>query len=212
MAVWMRGSASIVALAAVSVLVAGCSSASNTRNLNVVGQAPAQPSQATPVQDSTVAQSTLPPLGGATGTPAPGLAGQPVLGGVPSQSATPALTGQPGAPGTSTQVASTSGSTVSLAPMTSTVGTGPEGVWNVTAGASSCRLNLPLTQDGTTGRNRASAPGCTVSGLATVGSWQQVGNQVQLFDQSSNMIGALSQSGGQYVGTLSGGQAISMQR
>jgi len=205
MAVRMRGSASLFSLAAVAVLLAGCSSTSNTAGLNVVGRAQA-PQQLQPVPNSTVAQNQLPPLGGVQGSPAPGLTGQPVLGGVQQQST---ATGQPGAVGTTTTA--TAGG-VSLDPLAAGVGTGPEGVWTVLAGASQCRLNLTMTTREGTSRYRASAPACTLPGLSTVGSWQQVGNQVQLFDESNNLVAALSQSNGRYVGTLTGGQAISMQR
>lgn len=210
MAVTQRGPAIFVSLAAVALLVSGCASGTSTRDLNVVGQA--QPQQLQPVQNSTVAQNQLPPLGAVQGAPAPGLTGQPVLGGVPAQQPAPGLTGQPVLGGAPQQTAAADGSMVSLDPLLSGSGVGPEGVWTVVSGASQCRLNLPLTpREGTT-RYRASAPGCTLPGLANVGSWQQVGNQVQLFDESHNLIAALALSGGRYIGTLAGGQPISMQR
>jgi hypothetical protein len=208
MAVRMRGSAPLFSLAAVAVLLAGCTSASNTANLNVVGQA--QPQQLQPVQQSTVSQNQLPPLGGAQGAPAPGLTGQPVLGGVQAQQQA-GVYGQPGAVGATT-TASANGSFVSLDPLAAGFGTGPEGVWTVVSGASQCRLNLPLTVKEGTNRYRASAPGCTLPGLAGVGAWQQVGNQIQLFNESGMLVAALAQSNGRYVGTMAGGQAISMQR
>ena len=74
MTVWMRGTFSAVSVAAIAVVLAACqSTGSNTANLNTIGQ----PQQLQPVQNSTVQQGTLPALG-ATGTPAPGLSGQPV--------------------------------------------------------------------------------------------------------------------------------------
>lgn len=192
MAFRMRGSASFIALAIVSMTLAGCAS-SNNRDLNIVGQV--QPQQLAPVQDSTVAQNQLPPLGGVEGAPAPGLTGQPVLGGVQTQ-----------------QTASADGSFVSLDPLAGGVSSGPEGVWTAISGTSQCRVNLPLTaREGTT-RYRASAPGCAVPGLASVGSWQQVGSQIQLFDEAGTLVAALAQSGPRYIGTLAGGQAISLQR
>jgi hypothetical protein len=137
----------------------------------------------------------------------PGLTGQPVMGGAAPQP------GYGMSAGATTNVATNTGaSTVSLAPMTTGAASGPAGVWNVVSGATTCRLNLPLTaREGTT-RYRASAPGCALPGLAGVGSWQQVGTQVQLFDESNNMVAALSQSGNSYIGTLSGGQPVSMAR
>ncbi|GHA24492.1 hypothetical protein GCM10007989_20200 [Devosia pacifica] len=209
MALWTRGMGGVAGLG-LAVLLAACSSTS-TRDLNVVGQVPtARPQAATPVQDSSVNQTQLPPLGGVQGQPEPSLSGQPVLGGAQQQQS---QLGQPGTTGSSSvQTASADGSFVTLDPLATSANSGPEGVWTVATASGQCRLNLPLTaRDGTT-RYRASAPGCNVAGLANVGSWQQVGNQVQLFDQSNNMIAAMSQSGTGYQGTLAGGQSVMMQR
>ena len=208
MTVWMRGS-SAIGVAAMAVLLAACqSTGSNTANLNTIGA----PAQLQPVQSSTVQQGTLPAIG-ATGTPAPGLSGQPVLGGVPAQTAmvNPSLSGTPGVtspnPG---------GSIVSLDPLAQpTAGgmsTGPEGVWNVAAGAATCRINLPMTAKTGTSYYRASAPGCTVPQIASVTGWQQVGSQLQLYDDNGNIAAFLAPSSGRYIGTISGGQAISMSR
>jgi len=224
MTVRMRGSASFFGLAVAAVVLAGCTSTADTRNLNVVGQA--QPQQLAPVQSSTVAQNTLPPLGGAQGTPAPGLSGQPVLGGVQAQqqaslsgqAAAPGLSGQPvlggttAATTTTTTTPGTGGSFVSLDPLAANIGTGPEGTWTVVSGQSQCRLNLPLTPGGAPGTNRASAPGCTLPGLSTVAGWRQAGSQIQLVDASNAIVAFLAPSGGNYIGTLAGGQPITMQR
>jgi hypothetical protein len=206
MTVWKRGS-SAVGVAAIAVLLAACqSTGSNTANLNTIGA----PSQLQPVQSSTVQQGTLPALG-AAGTPAPGLSGQPVLGGVPAQTAmvnpgmtTPGATANPG------------GSIVSLDPLAQPVAggmsAGPEGVWNVAAGTATCRINLPMTSKTGTSYYRASAPGCTVPQIASVTGWQQVGSQLQLYDENGNIAAFLAPSAGRYIGTISGGQAISMSR
>ena len=78
MTVWMRGSLSAAGIAMMALVLAACqSTGSNTANLNTIGA----PAQLQPVQSSTVQQGTLPAIG-ATGTPAPGLSGQPVLGGM----------------------------------------------------------------------------------------------------------------------------------
>ena len=200
MTVWMRGSLSAAGIAAIALLVAGCqSTGSNTANLNTIGA----PAQLQPVQTSTVQQGTLPAIG-ATGTPAPGLSGQPVLGGVPAGTQTAAVTTTPGA----------SPSIVSLDPLAqpAAVSTGPEGVWNVVAGQAQCRLNLPMTAKTGTSYYRASAPGCAVPALASVTGWQQVGSQLQLYDDNGNIAAFLAPSGGRYIGTMGGGQAISMAR
>ncbi|OAM77034.1 AprI/Inh family metalloprotease inhibitor [Devosia elaeis] len=200
---WKRGASSMAGLAMFALLVAACSPSSrtNTANLNVVGQ----PQQAQPVQSSTVQQNTLPPLGGATGTPAPGLSGQPVLGG--QQAASTQVGG-------STQVAGTgAGSITTLGqPMSTGVSVGPEGAWNVTAAGQTCRLNLPLTAKTGTNYYRASAPGCTVPQIASVTGWQQVGSQLQLYDDNGNIAAFMAPSAGRYIGTISGGQAVSMAR
>lgn len=204
MTVWMRGS-SAIGVAAIAVLLAACqSTGSNTANLNTIGA----PSQLQPVQSSTVQQGTLPAIG-ATGTPAPGLSGQPVLGGVSNQTAMtqPGMI-QPGATG-----AQGNSSFVTLnQPMGGGVSAGPEGVWNVVAGGATCRINLPMTAKTGTSYYRASAPGCTVAQIASVTGWQQVGSQLQLYDENGNIAAFLAPSSGRYIGTISGGQAISMSR
>ncbi len=193
---WKRGASSVAGLAMIALLVAACSptSRTNTANLNVVGQ----PQQLQPVQSSSVQQNTLPPIG-ATGTPAPGLSGQPVLGGQTS---------------TTTQVAGAgAGSITTLGqPMSSGVSVGPEGAWNVAAAGQTCRLNLPLTAKTGTNYYRASAPGCAVPQIASVTGWQQVGSQLQLYDDNGNIAAFLAPSSGRYIGTMGGGQAVSMSR
>ena len=198
---WKRGASSVVGLAALALLAAACSPSSrtNTANLNVVGQ----PQQLQPVQNSTVQQTTLPAIG-ATGTPAPGLSGQPVLGGQTTTTTTVAAT---------TPVAGTGSSITTVgAPLTTGVSTGPEGAWDVVAGGQTCRLNLPLTAKTGTNYYRASAPGCTVPQIAAVTGWQQVGSQLQLYDENGNIAAFLAPSGGRYIGTMGGGQAVSMAR
>lgn len=191
---WKRGASSIAGLAVIALLAAACSPSSrtNTGNLNVIGQ----PQQLQPVQSSSVQQNTLPPIG-ATGTPAPGLSGQPVLGGQ-----------------TTTQVAGTgAGSIVTVGqPLSTGVSVGPEGAWDVVAAGQTCRLNLPLTAKTGTNYYRASAPGCTVPQIASVTGWQQVGSQLQLYDDNGNIAAFLAPSGGRYIGTMGGGQAVSMSR
>lgn len=196
---WKRGASSLVGLAALALLAAACSPSSrtNTANLNVVGQ----PQQLQPVQNSTVQQNTLPAIG-ATGTPAPGLSGQPVLGG---QTTTTAAA-------TTTTTGTNSSITTLGAPLSTGVSSGPEGAWNVVAAGQTCRLNLPLTAKTGTNYYRASAPGCTVPQIASVTGWQQVGSQLQLYDENGNIAAFLAPSGGRYIGTMGGGQAVSMAR
>ena len=84
------------------------------------------------------------------------------------------------------------------------------GGWTVTAGASQCRLNFTYTSTGNNDHYRASAPGCVIATLAQVGSWRLSGSQVQLFDTTDRLVGVVNLSGGRFIGTLSGGQAITM--
>lgn len=227
MMAWMRGSMSVAGVAAVALVLAACqTSGSNTANLNTIGA----PQQLQPVQNSTVQQGNLPAIG-ATGAPAPGLSGQPVLGGVPpTQTAmvsppmtSPSMTAPgitPAAPASSFPAtpsaapATTPGSSIVTLDNTTApgVGGGAEGVWNVTAGNAACRLNLPRTAKTGSTYFRASAPGCSVPGIAAITGWQQVGSQLQLYDENGNIAAFLAPNGGRYVGTMGGGQAISMAR
>ena len=227
---WMRGSMSAMGIAALAVILAACQTTqSNTANLNTIGA----PTQLQAVPNSTVQQGTLPAIG-ATGAPAPGLSGQPVLGGVPTQTAmvNPGMTTpQPlgastttigsspsiAAPTTAATTPGASPSIVSLNPLAQPVAgggmsTGPEGTWNVAAGASTCRINLPMTSKTGTSYYRASAPGCSVPQIASITGWQQVGSQLQLYDDNGNIAAFLAPSSGRYIGTMGGGQAISMSR
>jgi hypothetical protein len=84
------------------------------------------------------------------------------------------------------------------------------GGWTVVSGAAQCKLNLTYTTKTGTSRYRASTPGCSIAGLAPVASWQLVGSQVQLFNDGGKLIGTLLLSGSRFIGTLAGGQGISM--
>ena len=84
------------------------------------------------------------------------------------------------------------------------------GRWTVVSGSSQCALNLTQTQKGGTGRYRASAPACPLTGLTQVASWTVAGPQVQLFNEGGNLIATLILSGNRFIGTLAGGTGISM--
>ena len=43
-----------------------------------------------------------------------------------------------------------------------------------------------------------------------VASWQLAGSQVQLFDENGDIVAAMILSGNRFIGTLAGGQGISM--
>lgn len=211
MTTWKRASVSAAAIGSLALLLSGCSSMSSKQ------AGLGQPEQLQPIQDGAVASTDLPTIGGppsALGAPPtpgqvnPALTGQPVLGG-----------NQIGEP---VQTASANGGFVTL----DSVGAVPNapgrdlsggltiekllGGWTIVSGAEQCKLNLTYTAKAGTSRYRASTPGCEMPGLKVVASWQLAGSQVQLFDENGDMIAALILSGNRFIGTLAGGQGISM--
>ncbi len=206
------------ALALALLALAGC--AMNTTQ-PVRNDAP----QVAAVPQGQVQSGQLPPIGQPGATPAPGLSGQPVLCGQPTLggqptagtpvavggvSPTPVLT-----PGTGTQVAALPGTppVAGVQPLSSgfTV-VDLLGGWNIVSGPGQCRLNLTQTTKEGTGRYRASAPACTIGGVGNVASWQLVGTSVQLYDEGGAIVAALVLSGNRFIGTGSGGTALSMMR
>jgi hypothetical protein len=227
---WKRVGVSSAGIAILALALAGCTSSRvATRNVS-------QPEQLQPLPNSQVASANLPAIGqqgqlpngqlqtAQIGTPAgqvnPALTGQPVLGGnqpVPGAMGDPVL----GSTGP-VLTASTDDSFVTL----DSVGAVPNapgrdlsggltmekllGGWTIVSGATQCKLNLTYTSKAGTSRYRASTPGCQLQGLRVVASWQLAGSQVQLFDENGDMIAALILSGNRFIGTLAGGQGISM--
>lgn len=205
-----RGTSLLGASLAAAIVLAGCSSTGTQQ----VAQNNLQPQNLTPVTNSSVQSTALPPLAGAQPSAAqiqPGLSGTPVLGGAPAVTSDPTL-----------QTANADGSFVTLNDVGTTPGaTGRDltggltidkllGGWTVTSGATECRLNLTYTAKEGTSRYRASAPACAITGLAGVASWALVGSGVQLFDESGAIVAALQLSGNRFIGTVAGGAAISM--
>jgi hypothetical protein len=229
-----RSARSIMAVGviALSLTLAGCASSSvgTTRGATA-------PEDIAPIQNVPVASSNLPAIGqtGATqqnmGTlPMPGQnANTLTVGGGAGigQSQDPMLQGQQvgqqvGQLPAPTQTAANNGSFVTLGspgalPATPgrdlTGGLTIEkllGGWTIVSGAEQCKLNLTYTAKAGTSRYRASTPGCTLPGLSVVSSWQLVGTQVQLFDENNDIVASLILSGNRFIGTLAGGQGISM--
>ena len=197
-----RASVSVAVIA--SLALAGCASSGVTaRNI-------ATTESITPIQNTPVASSNLPAIGGngEMQTADAGGLTQPA----PLDPSLPPVT----------QVASNDSSFVTLG----SVGSVPDvpgrdltsglsiekllGGWTVVAGADQCKLNLTYTTKTGTSRYRASTPGCPLQGLKVVASWQLVGSQVQLFDEAGDIIASLILSGNRFIGTLAGGQGISM--
>lgn len=201
-----RASVSIAVFAGAALVLSGCASSGvTTRNI-------ASTETITPIQNTPVASSDLNAL--------PGTQVQPASLGAPA----PLVPGQtaPGQIGQPVEVASTGGSFATLggaggAPTTSSrdLSTGLTvekllGGWTVVSGAEQCKLNLTQTAKTGTSRFRASTPGCSLPGLTVVASWQLVGNQVQLFDENNDIVASLILSGNRFIGTLAGGQGISL--
>jgi hypothetical protein len=226
MTTWKRASVSAAAMAALATVLAGCSSVSNNPQ---AARLPG-PQPVGSVQNSQVATTNLPSIGQdssgqplQTGQVSPGLSGQPVLGG---QQNTLTMSGgtQLGDPANPAplQTASADGSFVTLDSV-GTVPTAPGrdlsggltiekllGGWTIVSGADQCKLNLTYTAKNGTDRYRASTPGCVLQGLKVVASWQLAGSQVQLYDENGDIVAALILSGNRFIGTLAGGQGISM--
>lgn len=196
-----RASVSFAVFAGAALVLSGCaSSAVTTRNI-------ASTETITPIQNTPVASADLNALPGtqvqqaSLGAPAPlapGQIGQPAL--VASADGSFAtLGGAGGAPTTSSRDLSTGLTVEKLL-----------GGWTVVSGTEQCKLNLTQTAKTGTSRFRASTPGCSLPGLTVVASWQLVGNQVQLFDENNDIVASLILSGDRFIGTLAGGQGISL--
>lgn len=219
-----------VGVIALSLTLAGCASSS-------VGPTGARtaPEDIAPIQNVPVASSNLPAIG-QTGAPQQNMGTLPMPGQNPNtltvgggagigQSQDPMLQGQQAQPGqlpAPTQTAANDGSFVTLgAPGALPATPGRDltggltiekllGGWTIVSGAEQCKLNLTYTAKAGTSRYRASTPGCAMPGLMVVSSWQLVGTQVQLFDENNDIIASLILSGNRFIGTLAGGQGISM--
>ena len=195
-----RAGVSIAVLGALSLVLSGCASS------GVTTTSIASTETITPIQNSSVASSDLNALPGSTvqqaslGQPAPLTPGQPAPG-------------QLGQPANADGSLATLGSVPQASGRDLSTGLTVEkllGGWTVVSGAEQCKLNLTQTAKSGTSRYRASTPGCGLNGLKVVASWQLVGNQVQLFDGNGDIIASLILSGSQFIGTLAGGQGITM--
>ena len=196
--------------AVLATVLTGCSS---SRFGGLGTSRPQNVDSVNPVASSSVQSQSLPPIGAADGS-------------ITTAQADPlTTTGDPGLVNPDgTMVASTDGSFVSLDDVSgnSTITPGGRdislpltvtkllGAWDVIAGADRCRLNLTQTTKTGTSRYRASTPGCAIAPLAQVSSWQLAGTQIQLYDDSGAIVGSLLLSGNRFLGTLSGGIAVSM--
>jgi hypothetical protein len=223
--------AGLLAAATLSALLAGCASSGigtdSGEAITPIQNVPVASTNLAPIQGgATVGQSALPPLAGQPQTlatlPVPGQNTLAVSGGVAANTQTSDGLGQsldPMAQGN--QQVAANGQFVTL----DSVGQAPVGgrdltggltiekllgVWTIVADTNQCKLNLTYTQKTGTTRYRASTPSCALPGLAVVASWQLAGSQVQLFDEAGDIVASLILSDNRFVGTLAGGQGISM--
>lgn len=215
-----RTGSMLTAMALAAFVLTGCTS------MRTSSRAANPPEQLQPLPSSTVAQSNLPTIGqdGTTTLATPG-AVNPNLTGTPTTTG-PTMTPDPLTPGTigptPVSTASNDNGFVTLDSVGSVPATPGRdlstglsetkllGGWTIVSGATQCRLNLTQTAKAGTSRYRASTPGCALPGLAAVSSWQLAGSQLQLFDENNNMVAAMIVSGNRFIGTLAGGQGISM--
>lgn len=197
-----RASVSMVVIVGLALALSGCASSGITTS------SIASTENITPIQNTPVATSDLSVLPGSTVQQA--------------SLAQPAPLGAPGEIGQPAQVANADGSFATLgAPGSVPQAPGRDlstgltiekllGGWTVVSGPLQCKLNLTQTAKSGTSRYRASTPGCAMAGLKVVASWQLVGSQVQLFDEAGDIVASLILSGSQFIGTLAGGQGITM--
>ena len=201
-----------IAFGGIALMAAMALSACSTTGVNVANAQPTE--QLAPVQTGSVSTSALPPIGpnGEVQTPASlqptdmtptqiasadsqaGVSGSLTNSG--SIDALPAVGALPNSSGRDL----TSGLTVEKL----------LGRWTIVSGGDQCQLNLTQTAKTGTSRYRASSPACPLKGLSVVASWTLAGSQVQLFDENGDIVAALILSGNRFIGTLSGGQGISM--
>jgi hypothetical protein len=195
---------------AATLVLAGCSSTGVT-----VNNAPMNSEQLTPVQSGSVSASALPPIGpnGEVQGPAPLTPLDPNA--PPSSDLQPGVSGglvTANADGSFTNVPAV-GALPNSSGRDLTGGLSVEkllGRWTIVSGTEQCQLNLTQTAKTGTGRYRASAPVCGLPGISVIASWTLAGSQVQLFDENGDIVAALILSGNRFVGTLAGGQGISM--
>ncbi|WP_068311388.1 AprI/Inh family metalloprotease inhibitor [Polycladidibacter hongkongensis] len=108
------------------------------------------------------------------------------------------------------------GGTTVIAANSATAGTGAVGRsellggWNVSSGASSCKLFMTLTT--WSGGYRANTRGCDDGNLSRIAAWNLNGNTVVLKDASGGDIATLSGGGATFSGQTSSGEPISFQR
>lgn len=173
------------------------------------------PETLTPLSSSSVQTTSLPPLSGTTTADGALLTtpeGQSQFPASDFNSSDPLLGTQPNTNGSiitadATGMPTTTQTRTLTGPLTESKMLGG---WTVISGADTCQINLTQTAKPGTNRFRASAPGCNIAVLNSLASWQLAGTQVQLFSESGQLIATLLQSGNRFIGSLAGGQGISM--
>lgn len=202
-----RGNVSLAVVVSAGLVLAGCSPTGMGRS--APQPQTSMPAPITPVQTGSVQSTDLPPIGGQASA-SPSVSSGSVLYDPSGQAPGMVSGGQTNVVPAIGDVASTGSSVGGRNLAGGLTMENMIGGWTITAGAEQCRLNLTYTAKGATGRYRASTPGCNQPTLAEVTSWQLLGTQVQLYNEADELVGTLLRSGDRFVGTLAGGQSISM--
>ena len=200
----------LIGLAVLSAAVLSLTACASTGvSVNTVGQ---QDEQLAPVNGGNVQTGALPPIGPNGEVQGPNSTTVPPGGTIQPLGTAPNGT-QVAAIGPSTTTLPAAGALPNSSGRDLTGGLTVEkllGRWTVISGTDQCQLNLTQTAKSGTSRYRASAPACVLKSMTGVASWTLAGSQVQLFDEGGNIVAALILSGNRFIGTLSGGQGISM--
>lgn len=176
--------ASLLALAAVGFVAAGCNSSRMGGDLGPVSPSQPAPLQAAP--SGVVTQNQLPPTN-------------------PSQFPAAPTTATASTPAANTQVASLPAEgAVDL-----TAGS-VAGVWNASLGGQTCKVATPQTKFG---QGYRAGPLRCPGELANLASWSVSGKQLTLYDAAGGSVARLYSSGaGRFDGQTSGGAAVSLSR
>ena len=216
MTTWKRASVSAAAIGSLALLLSACSSMGTQQS------SLGQPEQLQPIQDGAVASTDLPTIGQA-GVPQTAQTGAPP---VPGQ-VNPALTGQPVLGGNQigepVQTAGTDGSFVTLelgghgaqraGPRPDRRADDREAAWAAgpsfrAPSSASSTSPIPPRPAPTATAPRRRAASCRASRWWPRGSWRAP--RCSCSTRTATSIAALILSGNRFIGTLAGGQGISM--
>ncbi|MGH6763356.1 MAG: AprI/Inh family metalloprotease inhibitor [Phyllobacterium sp.] len=176
--------ASLLAVAALGFVAAGCQSSRMGGDLGTVSPAPS-PLPAAP--SGRVTQNQLPPT-------------------TPSQFPTAPTTGNTAAGQGNTQMASLEPAAGSVDLTAGSVA----GVWNASLNGQTCKIATPQTKFG---QGYRAGPLRCPGELANLASWSVNGKQLSLFDATGSTVATLySSSTGRFDGQTSSGSSVSLSR